>query len=62
MSAPRSLSQAVQHFPASLDVVGNPDRGLLSILIDTNDVALQDIVITVDLGYILLAKLAAKLL
>ncbi|SHX04251.1 Uncharacterised protein [Mycobacteroides abscessus subsp. abscessus] len=61
MTHPRNLSETVDSFPSSLDVLGSPASGLVDIILDCNDTVLQRIRLTTDLAHILRAKLSYKL-
>lgn len=61
MTPPRNLSETVDIFPGSLDVIGDPDSGLVDVVLDCNGISLQRIRLTVDLAHVLRMKLAYKL-
>lgn len=61
MTPPRNLSETVDLFPGSLDVIGDLGSGLVDVVLDCNGVSLQRIRLTVDLAHVLRMKLAYKL-
>lgn len=62
MNQARDITNTPSIYPTDIDVVGDWQRGILDILIDTNEPHLLKVTITVDQAISLICRLFHRLL